>query len=221
LKAHLFGTKIEERRWARRHFQHGKDGIKDCKEVRNHPHRQFLMEKIEAFSPISSILEIGCSYGPNLYLIAKKFPNAKIEGIDINPRAVQIGNELFIKEGISNVKLLVGKADELDQFQDKSFDIVFTDAVLLYIAPDKIRKVIREMIRVTRQALILVEWHCEHQDKDPFSLGVYHFGHWKRNYLNLLKQFVPKEKIRVIKIPEQLWPNEGWREFGYIIEVII
>ncbi len=56
---------------------------------------------------------------------------AQIRGIDINPMAIQRGNEWLAQEGISNVRLSVGKADELEEFPDKSFDVVFTDAVLI------------------------------------------------------------------------------------------
>ena len=108
-----------------------------------------------------------------MYLIAKKFPNAEVRGIDINPMAIQKGDEWLAQEGISNVKLSVGKADELGQFQDGSFDIVFTDAVLVVIGPDKIKEVIKEIIRIARRALIMVEWHCfEPQLRDPYGLGV-------------------------------------------------
>ncbi len=179
------------------------------------------MEKISNFSPFFSILEIGCNCGPNLYLIAKKFPNIEIKGIDINSIAIKYGNELLTKEGISNVKLLVGKADELNQFQDNKFDIVFTDALLIYIGPDKIKKIMQEMFRITRRALILTEWHSENQDKDPYGLGIYHFGCWKRNYVNLLKHFIPKDRIHLTKIPKEIWPDENWQNLGYIIEIIL
>ena len=139
-----------------------------------------MVETISNLNP-NSILEIGCNCGPNLYLLAKKFLNAEIIGIDINSMAVQKGNEWLAQEGFSNVKLLESKADELGQFQDKSFDVVFTDAVLIYIGPDKIKEIIENMIRITRKALILMEWHSFEPDhKDPFGLGVYHFGCWKR-----------------------------------------
>ena len=49
------------------------------------------------------------------------------------------GNEQLAQEGIPSVRLMVGKADELDQFQNSSFDIVFTNALLIYAGPDKIR----------------------------------------------------------------------------------
>ena len=228
----LSGTKAMEREWATRHLREderersdwGKergDWIKGYRDSLNHSHRSFLVEIISRFNP-SSILEIGCNCGPNLYLLAKRFPDAEIIGIDINPMAVEKGNEWLTQEGILNVRLSVGKADELDQFQDKSFDIIFTDAVLIYIGPDKIGEVMKNAIRITRQALILMEWHSfKPQRKDPYGLGVYEQGNWKRDYVSLLKQFVSEEKIRATKIPEEVWPDENWKRWGGVIEVIL
>lgn len=216
LKAQILGTKTEERKWATRGLSKFPKSF-----AVNHSHRPFLLEKISALRPLSTILEVGCSYGPNLYLIAKRFPKTKLTGIDINPLFIQEGEEWLSKEGISNIKLLVGKADELNKFQDKSFDIVFTDALLIYVAPDKIKKVIQEMLRITRRALILVEWHYKDQNKDPQGLGVYHLGCWKRNYVNLLKQFAPENQIHITKIPKELWPAGEWGNMGYVIEAIL
>jgi ubiquinone/menaquinone biosynthesis C-methylase UbiE len=231
LKYFLSGTEVSEREWATRHLREGErerddwgewcyDWIKGYWDSQDHPHRPFLIKTISKYKP-SSILEIGCNCGPNLHLLAKKFPDAEIRGIDINPMAVQKGNEWLAQERISNVKLLVGKADELWQFQDKSFDVVFTDAVLIYIGPDKIKEVIREMIRVTRKALILMEWHSfEPERKDPKGLGVYEQGIWKRDYVTLLKQFVREEQIHVTKVTEDVWPDKNWKEVGAVIEVL-
>jgi ubiquinone/menaquinone biosynthesis C-methylase UbiE len=193
--------------------------IKEFYQEIRQPHRQFLMEKIENFSPLSEILEIGCGCGQNLYLLTERFPQAKIRGIDINPRVVQRGQELFKKEGMQYVKLSEGKADELGQFPDKSIDIVFTDAVLIYIGPDKIKTVIKEMTRIAKKALIFAEWHCQSpKDNDPDGLGVYYSGYWIRNYLDLLRKFVPQDKIRLSKIPEPIWRGKDWVKLGYIIE---
>lgn len=232
LKYLLLGTKAMEMEWGMRHLREGErersdwgkerdDWIKGYRDSLNHPHRSFLVETISRFNP-SSILEIGCNCGPNLYLLAKKFPDAEIRGIDINPMAVQEGNKWFAQEDIPNVRLSVGKADKLDQFRDKSFDVVFTDAVLIYIGPDKINKVMEEMIRITHQALIFMEWHSfKPQRKDPHGLGVYEQGNWKRDYVSLLKQFVPDEEIHVTKITEEIWPDKNWKEVGAVIEVAI
>lgn len=227
----LVGTRARERGWATRHLRKGEqehddwdkgsdDWIKSYWDSQNHSHRPFLIERISKFYP-NSILEIGCNCGPNLYLLAKKFPDTVIRGIDINPLAVQKGTEWLAQEGLSNVKLLEGKADELEQFQDKSFDVVFTDAVLIYIGPDKIKEVIRDMVRITRRTLILVEWHSEYQRKDPEGLGVYYLGNWKRDYVALLKQFVREEQIHVTKITEDVWLDRAWKDVGAVIEVVM
>lgn len=148
---------ITDKEWSNRHLYDGEDWIEGYWRSRNHPHRSFLVERICKFSP-NSVLEIGCACGPNLYHIAKKFPDAEVRGIDINPIAVEKGNEYFQQGAISNVKLEVGKAQELKQFADKSFDVVFTDAVLIYISPDEIKQVVKEIFRIGR-VLVLNEWH--------------------------------------------------------------
>ena len=177
---------------------------------RNNPAQVFFAQNICSFnfSP-SSILEIGSNCGPNLYQLAQKFPNAKIVGVDINKITVQKGNEWFKQEGISNVKLLVSKADELKQFPDKSFDVVFTWAVLILIGPDKIKEVMKEMIRITRKGLILLEMYDKDKNK---GLGFYYGNYWKRDYVVLLRQFIPdfpEDKIHITKFPEDLWNPGG------------
>ena len=170
------------------------------------------------FGP-TSILEIGSNYGPNLYQLAKKFPSAEIVGVDVNKIAVQKGNEWFKQEGISNVKLLVSKADELKQFPDKSFDVVFAWAVLIFIGPDKIKEVMKEMIRITRKRLILLEKYGKDKNK---GLGFYHGIYWKRDYVALLRQFIPdfpEDKIHITKFPEDLWnPGGGGTLVEFIME---
>jgi len=225
-RIHLLKEKIlkinidekEEKRWERRHFYEGKDwSLKGYWKVRNHPATHFLLKEIEKFSPFSSILEIGCNCGPNMYLIAKKFPSVVIKGIDINPLAIQTGKELLVKEGISNAELFVGKAQCL-QFIDKSFDIVFSKAVLSHIGPTKISKVIAEMLRVSKKALILIEYHEPAQRNETAALGI-RLGYsyrWRRNYITLLKKIAPEAKIFVSRIPPEVW-GSGW----YIVKVIL
>jgi ubiquinone/menaquinone biosynthesis C-methylase UbiE len=221
--------------WASRHL-HEESWIENYWKSRDHPHRHLLANMISKFSP-KSVLEIGCASGPNLYHIAKKFPDAEIKGIDINPMAVQRGNEWLKQEGISNVKLEVGKAQELDQYSEKSFDVVFTDAVLIYIAPNEIKHVAKEMLRIGHTS-ILNEWHIFNKwfafllsqyyylrTRNPLfkpesaSLGFY-VGHWARDYEVLFEQFVSKEKICITKLPKEVWNDKGWQRWGAIIEVI-
>jgi ubiquinone/menaquinone biosynthesis C-methylase UbiE len=134
---------------------------------------------------------------------------------------VQKGNFWFKQENITNVQLFEGKANDLEQFQDRCFDVVFTDAVLIYVGPDKIEEIINHMIRITKRAIIFVEWHSVDKRKDPEGLGIYYLGNWKRDYFALLKHFVPEEAISVTKISEEVWPAKVWKEIGAIIEVSV
>mgnify|MGYP001407878881 FL=1 len=226
LKELFVGTRAWEQEWAEAHLSkrndwggEGKDVIKSYWDSMEHPHRRFLIDKICEFSP-SNILEIGCNCGPNLYLLAQRLPEAQLYGIDVNAVAIEKGKKWFSESGINNVSLSVGKADDLGQFQDKSFDVVFTDAMLIYIGPDKIRKVVEEMLRVVQKGLLLTEWHVfESENSDRDGLGIRHCGMWKRDYVTLLKKYSSLEKVLITKITSDIWPDMNWQTVGAFIQV--
>jgi ubiquinone/menaquinone biosynthesis C-methylase UbiE len=194
----ILGTKFNELVWRYRHV-YKRGWAEGYVHSFSHPHRQLLVEKISANAPFADILEIGCATGPNVYLLVKKFPMAHFVGVDINPEAIRQGRLFFKQQGIRNVSQFVGKADELERFPDKSFDIVFTDAVLLYIGPNEIRKIAKGLQRVARKAIILVEHHSEQES----ALGSYKEKWWLRNYRKL---FQPSGyQINTTKIPPEIW----------------
>lgn len=211
----LLGTKFNELVWRFYHvYKRGWAEGYISTDSFSHPHRQLLVEKISANAPFTNVLEIGCASGPNLYLLAKRFPKARFIGVDINPDAVRRGFLFFKQQGMHNVSLFEGKADELEGFPDKSFDIVLTDAVLLYIGPDKIKKVATEIQRVVRKAIILVEHHSE-QESD---LGSHREKWWLRNYTKLFRPF--SNQINTTRIPPEIWGG-NWGKLGCIIEIKI
>jgi len=205
LRARIFGTKLIEKEWIN-HLPGNFDQI-------FHPHRKFLIERISLFNP-QSVLEIGCGWGPNLFLLAEKFPQIKITGIDINPGSIKLGKEIFKNKEIKNIELKHCKMDALVQFLDKSFDIVLTDASLMCIGPDRIREIIKEIFRVAKKAIILVEWHIKNKEEYDAHVGV-----WRRDYISLLEEIIPEAEINLTKITPEMWPDENWQKFGYIIEV--
>lgn len=208
----ILGTKTDEFYWRFRHLLNkrwsenymSQDSI-------NHPHRKFLIDKISTLAPLKNVLEIGCASGPNLYLLAKKLPNTKLYGIDISKKAIKVGTEWLNKKGIKNTVLSYGKADNLRSFSNKSIDVVFTDAALIYIGPDKIDKVLKEILRAAKKAIIFNEWHSD-------DLEHLYDDHWIYNYRLLFKEFVPEEKIKITKLPGDLWSGR-WAQFGHIIEI--
>ncbi len=63
--------------------------------------------------------------------------------------------------------------------------------MLLYIGPDKILRCIKEMGRVAKRAVILLEMH-----KDGIGLnGSYTRDGWVRDYRELLKKLSPHIKL--------------------------
>jgi ubiquinone/menaquinone biosynthesis C-methylase UbiE len=230
-RARILGTKIHEDYWSKRHEEKVDDWNKESSvttkqdwidsywDSKDHGHRALLLESLSRYAPFQSVLEVGCNCGPNLYRIADKYPQVEVTGIDINEQSIELGRKLFEKTKITNVNLIADKADGLAKFPDKHFDIVFTDAVLIYLGPDKINPIITQMLRIAKKAVILVEWHISAKTADPKGLGLYHFGLWKRDYSQLLNtQISPPRQIRLIKIPSEAWPNKNWQDLGYIIE---
>jgi ubiquinone/menaquinone biosynthesis C-methylase UbiE len=222
-------TKFYEKEWSMRHNKEKSDWgylycrdswVMDYWESRNHPHREFLIKNILKFAPIESILEVGSNCGPNLYLLAKYLPSAKLIGIDINPLAIKLGNELFKKEGVYNVKLMCLKADELGMFKDKCFDVVFTDAVLIYVGPDKIGQVLGNFIRLAKKAVILLEWHLFQKEPQTRKTDCIKNEKWVRDYNAILKNY-PVRRIEITKIPEKLWPDPNWGKYGALIIIYL
>lgn len=212
----ILGNKSDEWFWRFRHFFDRSNWPEKyiSEESLKHPHRKLLMDIIFKYAPFESVFEIGCASGPNLYLLAKKFPGAEILGSDISQNAVDFGKKWFEKQNIKNVKLFQSYAENsFKNFPDKSIDIIITDAALIYLNSDKLEKMIKEMTRVGRKALVFNEQHTD--TALPIS-----DGHWIHNYKSLLKKFVSDDKIKFTKIPEDFYGG-NWAKYGYIIEVNI
>ncbi len=211
----FFGSSVDEFYWKARHlidreWPHkylSADSIK-------HPHREFIIGKILFYYPFDSVLEIGCASGPNIYLLSQQIPDTvKIYGGDISKKAVDFGQRWFLNKGIKNVSLSVLNAQNLEKFSDKSIDIIFSDAALIYLSPDRINKSIKEMLRVAKKAIILNEWTGEFEKS-------FCAGHWVYNYKKLFSQFIPEQNIKVTKLPENLWGG-NWSRFGCVTEIKI
>ena len=73
---------------------------------------EYLASILDKQEP-ESILEVGCNCGNKLYGIALAYPHARLSGIDINPRTVELGCLWLEKAGITNVELSTGRAEDL------------------------------------------------------------------------------------------------------------
>jgi SAM-dependent methyltransferase len=180
----------------------------------NHPHRKLLIDTILRHEPLS-VLEIGCNVGVNLYLLNKSNPKILCAGFDINRMAVDYGIYKMRREmGMNEVWMWCMAADEMSKLKTlKNFDVIFSDAALIYIGDDKIDKVMSQVGLRAKKAVVFCERHINYGE----GVGVYKDGLWNRDYFKLINehcdQFTHKKDI---KITNEIWPE--WSETGHIIE---
>jgi len=170
---------------------------------RNH----LLLERIAHYGP-DSVLEVGSGCGAVLSLVAQRFPQALVTGVELNPVAAACGNEWMREEGLTNARLEPGRAEQLQQYPDKGFDIVFSSAALMYVKPEDIAQVLRNTVRIARKAVVLLEMH---DDAVRNYLGEFHLpSNWKRNYRRIFREIgVPDDRISIEPVSERLWQPGG------------
>ncbi len=174
----------------------------------NHPHRKRIIEELQNIK-FGSLLEVGCASGANLALINKYFPQTGLGGMDVNADAIKQAklNCPYI------VNLEVSNGWEVF-YSDKSTDVLLTDMCLIYNSPFKIKRMLKEIKRVTRNKVIFVEFHHKSLLKRILlSLG----GYWAYNYLKLLPKLGFYD-VQVRKLTETDWPGgQPQKDYGYII----
>lgn len=206
----LLGSKIEERHFRRRDRDDVRQGFSNVAL----PHRGWLADRL-LHGPVEEILEVGCGWGPNLEVLARRAPSIRLTGVDISRASIREGHERFAELGLRCVTLIEGQADSLGAFANASEDVVFTDALLLYIGPDKIERTVREMMRAARRRVLLLEMH----QTGAGAGGRYTRDGWVRDYEALLRPLAGDEAVRLVPLPPGLRTAGRWPEFGTLIEV--
>jgi SAM-dependent methyltransferase len=142
------------------------------------PYRRVLVEQISSVEPLSSVLELGCHAGPNLRLLAARFPNARVMGVDVNEAALAEARRSLT--GFPNVTVACGDLrGELERLEDRSVDCVVSCFVLAYVDPSEIGGVLEQAWRVARKGLALMEPHPR-SDQPAEQSG------WRHDYVALL-----------------------------------
>ena len=209
-------TRQHQKHWEERKIdwqQSYLDGIDpvSAQPMWNHPHRNVIVGALSSF-PWISLMEVGCGAGANLKKILHHFSNKQLVGIDVNKDAIEVASKNFIG-GIFKV----GSVEEIPA-SDESVDVVLSDATLIYVGPGRIRKVMRELGRVTRRKLVL----CELHEESMWKRWLYRFrtGYNVYNYKELLDELGAYD-VQMVKIPKNVWPGDPWARFGYVIKASI
>lgn len=205
-------TNDHKKFWAERKIDWDKSYLTGVDEVSgqpmwNHPHRELLMQALNSFHWFS-LWEVGMGGGANLMKILKTFKQRQLGGSDVNPDAVEFAVKTF-QGGMFRTESV---EDML--MSDKAVDVMLSDATLIYISPGKIKNTIKEMVRVTRTAILLCELHGGTWWERPlFRLRT---GYNAYDYRKLLEDAGCYD-LQIIKIPEAYWPGMPWSKWGHVI----
>ena len=179
-------------------------------ENRSDSRNEFLYDHLDVV-PFECVLEIGSNCGNRLAKLAKDRPNVQCVGVDVNREAVEFGNHQFAQLGIPNVSLRTLEAAGLCDISDGAFDIVFSWATLIYVPGSDIESVLRNMIRISKNGVVMLEMHDESITTYPAVRGkLVPPGNWKRNYRLLLEAGVEHmSHIEIEHMPEKIWAPGG------------
>jgi SAM-dependent methyltransferase len=180
-------------------------------ETVRHPHRQQIVDAMAELGPIASILEVGCASGANLIRLRERFPEVELIGLDINARAVEVGKKFFSERGDIRVQFLNAPVEHLQTMPEKCVDVVFADAVLMFVTPDRIQSVLAEMGRVARKAIIFNEYH-----RTGIVNGHFIGGRWAYDFVALLQREFPQADIQSRR---SSFVGGAWDEYGTLVEV--
>lgn len=117
----------------------------------------FLIQYWSSYvSKTHNILELGCNCGVNLdYLYNNGYKN--LSGIEINRFAIDEMKRLY-PTLYNNITILNYPIEDIiTTIPNKSYDTVFTMAVLMHIHPSSIKKVFTEIERITSKYVITLE----------------------------------------------------------------
>jgi ubiquinone/menaquinone biosynthesis C-methylase UbiE len=117
--------------------------------------RHKVLANIVENHDIHSVLDIGCSTGAALLEIYKIKPYIELCGIDISQDAIDYG----INKDNNPARLICGNLEDvLDTIPDKSFDLVYTGGVLIYMfLKNNNYSILKHISRIAKKFIVHIE----------------------------------------------------------------
>lgn len=100
---------------------------------------EVLEELINSYG-LTRIMQIGCAGGCELYYMAKRFPQIKFIGIDLNKNAIEKNREMY--NDLTNIEFIGGDIFAKDFLNAYSPQLVFTSGTAEYFTEDELKKFI-------------------------------------------------------------------------------
>lgn len=171
--------------------------------------RSRLNKEFLADLKLKNILEVGCNIGNQLVLLQSQgFKN--LYGIEIFPEAVETS-----KTSAKNINIIQGSAFDIP-FKDSCFDLVFTAGVLIHINPQDIKKIMKEIYRVSNKYI----WGYEYYH--PTLIGIEYRGNknrlWKDDFCQIYLNYFPN--LKVIKRKKLKYLNDNNYDEMFLIKKV-
>ena len=148
--------------------------------------RSEMNKKIMRGLKIESALEVGCNVGNQLSVLQSQgYKN--LYGVEIYSPAVEMA-----KKHTNNINIIQGSAFDLP-FKDNYFDLVFTSGLLIHINPKDLKKVMREISRVSKKYV----WGFEYFSDKPETVKyrTHKDRLWKANFAKIYQNTSPSLKL--------------------------
>jgi SAM-dependent methyltransferase len=138
-------------------------------ETRDAPYRTELVAALRRVPPFTTLLEVGCGPGVNLWRVLEAFPDVDLTGFDLSDRAIENGRAKFLTAmangtfaGSGRVALcspdvphegcLVDALGQMDRV-----DVILACYSLAYVRPAQFHETMLALTTVARQAIVLAE----------------------------------------------------------------
>jgi ubiquinone/menaquinone biosynthesis C-methylase UbiE len=157
---------------------------------------------------IIKVLEVGSGYGANLIALSENSIGSNFTGIDVSQESLNVGRAYIEQLGISDIQLMLGEVCLLP-FDDNSFDLVIVDAVFLYIEPRDFHKALHEIFRVSRNYIVLLEFHAPGVGKGKKIRDGYLY-----DFDSTLRE-VSGIQFKIKKVPPNVRSAGRWQSFGH------
>lgn len=116
--------------------------------------RDYLLEVFKKMEPGSRVMELGCYLAKRLNWFAEKNPDLFFIGVDLSPKTLHLAkNNCSLSP---NLKLVAGDFLKLP-FKSHKIDLIFSHLALYHIPYVQIREVFRDIRRISRNDIVIVE----------------------------------------------------------------
>lgn len=161
------------------------------------PHRLVLEEAVLQFRP-KSAYEFGCHCGPNLARL-RRAGVPRLGGCDISAPAIERA-----RLELPDADLSLGFVPRVTRaIADGAYDVVFSCYALAYVGPQILLPTLRELWRLARKGLVIMEPMAWGTDPTLDGNGEY-YREWAHDYLFLAPRLdgVGQATIRHLAFPD-------------------